>query len=212
MTCASIEHLLPDFVRGALDARDASAVEGHVQRCAACAQRRDELQPLFSLLDAQRARELAEGPGPDFLVAVNRKLDTPASRWSPGPLFIRIGIPAAAAATLLLLAVLTWPSFDPDLQKRTRDAEMFALVETMDTTQLAVLADDLDAENRAIGSSTDSYASLDDETLSDASGAPVFSELSFSELVAGSSTFLSGDDVLDIAAAAHSGTFPSSVQ
>jgi hypothetical protein len=204
--------MLPDFLGGALDTRDAIAVALHVQRCTACAQRRDELQPLFSFLDAQRARELAEGPGPDFLVAVNRKLDAPASRWSPGPLFVRFGIPAAAAATLLLLAVLTWPAFGPELRQRTRDAEMLALVETMDTTQLAMLADDLDAGSSTLGASADTFTALDEATPSDASAAPVFSELSFGELVAGSSTFLSSDDVLDIAAAAQSGTFPPSAQ
>jgi hypothetical protein len=212
MRCRSIEHNFPDYLRGELDADSEAALEAHLTHCSACRQLRDELRPFFTLLDASKQAAMMQTPGPDFLVAVNRKLDTPTRRWTPGLVFVRLGIPATAAALLLLLAVLVWPAIGP-LQPGTRDeAEMRALVESMDTTQLATLRDDLEIAGRLFGASDETDAMLSDAGPMDAAAAPVFSELSYGELMSGSSTFLSSDDVLDIASAAPADAFPAPVQ
>ena len=212
MRCKSIEYNLPDYLQGALDAETAAALEAHLRHCNACARLRDELSPLFTLLDFSKRTAMTQQPGPDFLVAVNRKLDAPAARWSPGPVFLRLGIPATAMMLLLLSVALLRPVLAPLLPEGSHDAEMHALVESMSTTQLAAVREDLETPGHLLGIPGEGYAAPADAEPFEASVASVFNELSYGELVDGSSRFLSSDDVLDIAADAAADTFPGSVQ
>ena len=212
MHCKTIQPNIPDFARGVLDPMLARNIENHLLHCPACARLRDELLPCFTLLDDVSASAMLQRPGPDFLVAVNRKLDAPKQRWVPGSLFVQVGIPSTVCLVLVLLTFLASPFRGVLPQTMFDDAKIQSIVESMDTTQLAQLSDELDAGNRLIGmhSVPDVSPSASDASI----GAPasVFSDLSYHELISGSSAYLSSDDIVDIASSAPSESFSFSAQ
>ena len=101
------------YALGALDSEDLAAFEAHLRTCATCRARVDELRPTVGLLAAARAAgldasvEIDAGPVPETLLpGLLRRAQRERShrRWATR------GIAGVAAACLIALVVVLWPS------------------------------------------------------------------------------------------------------
>jgi hypothetical protein len=209
MRCATIQHDIPDYLSGLVTAEAACAMEAHLADCPACAAVRDALRPVMETLRTAKVLSAPNTPGPDFLVRVNAKLDAPRRSRVAGPVFLRLGVPAFAATVLLALAVIFWPGTRPAPMEAFNSAELETILASLDTGQIAVLADEIDASNGiySSGSGISLPLSVAPE-MADGATASLFNDLSYRELLSGSSTYLSQEDLLDLASGDPAGTDP----
>ncbi len=101
LDCRRIEALLPPFVDGEADGREAGVVEAHLTRCAACRQLVAEQREVRTLLTSRRA-SLRE-PAPVGLEARLRSQVVPGAAPT-GSWWRRLSPLAAAAAVVLAVA------------------------------------------------------------------------------------------------------------
>lgn len=96
------------YVLGALSAEEHAAFEEHLRSCGACAARLREIQDVPDLLAAVTADDLgADEPMPDTLLpGLLRRATTQRRRQR----WLISGLASVAAACVLALAVLLWPS------------------------------------------------------------------------------------------------------
>jgi hypothetical protein len=100
------------YVLGALDAADRAAFEEHLRTCDECTMRVAELQPMPSLLallsedDFQDGPPETEAPPDTLLPGLLRRVrqEQRRRRWITG------GLAAVAAACVLTLAIVLWPT------------------------------------------------------------------------------------------------------
>jgi len=107
--CGKYEALLEDYLSGALDAGDSTAVEQHLSACAGCRRAFDHAAGSVRLL---RLAAPLEGPGPAFARTVMARIraaeEQVADRmgvWQP---LVRYGWRFAATATLVLGVLVTY--------------------------------------------------------------------------------------------------------
>ncbi|MBL0175399.1 MAG: zf-HC2 domain-containing protein [Ignavibacteria bacterium] len=200
MRCATIQHDIPDYLDGRVTADAARAMETHMADCPACAAIRDGLRPAMDALHSSRTLAVRSAPGPDFLVRVNARLDAPRRSRFADPVFLRIGVPAIAATLLLAIAVAFWPGTQPAPMATFNAAELESILASLDTAQIAVLSEDVDAAAGiySSGAGNGMPGSIEPEIANGATPS-LFSDLSYREFLSGSSSYLSQDDLLDLA-------------
>ncbi|WP_375482834.1 anti-sigma factor family protein [uncultured Jatrophihabitans sp.] len=125
----AFSHLDAAYVLGALDSDDLAAFEAHLRTCAACRARVDELRPTVRVLAAARAAGVTAGVGHDEAADDRRADDRDRAGPVPDTLLPGLlrragrerrrrrwavtGIAAVAAACLVTLVVVLWPSSTP---------------------------------------------------------------------------------------------------
>src|SRR5512135_3650674 len=102
MRCEDVTYQLLDYLHGAVDDGTRQGIAHHLDTCASCSGRANDLRATLALLDASRLRDRPRSTGPDFLVAVNEKIDRPP-RILPAvaPQTARFAVPLFATVLVL---------------------------------------------------------------------------------------------------------------
>jgi len=106
MLCYRVRKKLIPFIEGALDNRQAEAIEKHISRCERCAAEAKAIKSAYSAF--RGARTPAAEPAPDLWEKIEQKILAEAGQkqaYSTGSIWRLAG--ATAAAALLLAGVIT---------------------------------------------------------------------------------------------------------
>jgi anti-sigma factor RsiW len=130
--------ILTDYCAGRLDAIRAAELQAHLHECAICRDEVDAQREVWTTLDAWRPVEVSRDFDNKLYARVHAEQTAPwwSLAWKPV-------IPAAAAAGLLAIALLTW---GPGLQKPANQMppSNATATEKIDVQQVEQALDDMD--------------------------------------------------------------------
>jgi hypothetical protein len=111
-----VEHLLPEYLDGSLTEDLRPGVEAHVKQCALCTSELAALRRTMEALGNHQPSPPASGYFSTVLPRVRERLDQRgASRLFGSPLWLRLALPAAAAAIVLfILLSLPFPAVETE--------------------------------------------------------------------------------------------------
>ena len=140
-----LEHLLPDYISGALDEGTASEIRRRIDSDEVFRAEYERVKSTLSLLEASKPSPEEDPNWGSFLVGINEKIDSQAavpggfdvSRFLPW----KVIVPAIAAVGVVLFVVLSLPSSENEIDSLIHQDEIARAFEHVDTDQIPTVVE-----------------------------------------------------------------------